>query len=98
MEVIYQTNDIDRIINFLKEKNLINSSVKCKKCMIDMTLKNRSDGDKKSWRCAKCQNFTSIRAGIWFASSRVPMCKILKLIHNFTSNISSTVTAKQRRY
>jgi len=95
MEPIYQSNDSDRIIKYLMEKKLINSSIKCKKCYIDMLLKNRSDGDRKSWRCSKCQNFTAIRSGSWFSSSRLPISKLLKLIYNFTSNVSSTITASQ---
>jgi hypothetical protein len=51
--------------------------------------------DGYAWRCPICRTFKSIHSGSFFENIRFHFMKILKIIYNFTCEISQTQTAKE---
>ena len=82
MDQIYNTNNFEEIINYLKEKNIIkNVGPVCSYCNKVKEWRKKADaGDKYGWRCTKCSTFSSIKYNSFLESYKFPIIKTVKLI------------------
>ena len=63
---------------FLRDRRLLSSSESCKKCEVEMSIRNRSNTlDGIAYYCGKCKTTKSIRAGSFFSKTK------LSLTHSF---------------
>ena len=70
-------------VSWLQNKGLLASSQTCSSCSgAVMRLGKRGDvSDDCVWRCPQCKTTKSIREGIFFTKSRMPLKKWLLLLH-----------------
>jgi tRNA(Ile2) C34 agmatinyltransferase TiaS len=63
MDSILHLNDLETIIEYLKNKNIINKEAPfCLKCEKPLKWKKRSgSGDVFTWRCSTCDSTVSMR-------------------------------------
>ena len=85
MESIIHETDLDIIINFLLQHNIIsNKGPFCTKCNKFYEWRKRGGtSDKYTWRCTKCDTPYSIRKDSILEGFKIPIIKIVKLIHAF---------------
>ena len=88
-----------KMIEFLQDRGLLASNMNCEKCQTLMKMTNRPamKSDKCAWRCPKktCRAYTSIRRGSWFHGMKVPIQKVIWIIHEWSTHTPLTVAAKK---
>jgi hypothetical protein len=85
MDSIIHSNDLETIIEYLKNKNIINEEAPfCLKCEKPLKWKKRSgSGDVFTWRCSTSDSTVSMRRKSLLEEFKIPIAKIIKLIHAF---------------
>ena len=85
MDSILHLNDLETIIEYLKNKNIINKEAPfCLKCEKPLKWKKRSgSGDVFTWRCSTCDSTVSMRRKSLLEEFKIPIVKIIKIIHAF---------------
>ena len=85
MDSIIHSNDLDEIIKFLKEKNIISIEPPfCLKCEKPLKWKKRGGtGDLYTWKCSSCDSSISMRRNSFLEEFKIPIKKTVKLIHAF---------------
>ena len=85
MDSIIHCNNIDEIIAFLKDKNIINREAPfCMNCNEMFKWRKRNNTkDVFTWLCTKCDSTCSIRRNSFLEEFKVPLLKIVKLIYAF---------------
>ena len=69
-EFYMMISDNEKILNYLREKRLIDSCRTCQSCSMRMILsKNVKKAEKEEWRCSNCLRIESIRKGSIFEVS-----------------------------
>ena len=89
---IQQSNNVQRIIRFLMSMKILNKTANCnkEKCQYrEMKLRTREliEQSEMAWRCMKCSNWKSLRYGSYFENTRIPIYKIVKIIHYFITSV-----------
>ena len=85
MDSILHSNDLETIIEYLKNKNIINKEAPfCLKCEKPLKWKKKyGSGDVITWRCSSCDSTVSTRSKRLLEEFKIPIIKIIKLIHAF---------------
>ena len=104
LEPILFEEDTLRTIEFLQERNLLAKSQICDRCHSDMKFRKYPTKDLYGWVCGHkvCKNAKkSLRIGSWFSQMRIPIQKIVHLIHLWSNHNSvasaSTATGVSER-
>ena len=86
------------MIEFLQERGLLASDMNCHKCQTPMKLVNRAAEkcDKCAWKCPKksCRALTTVRKGSWFYGMKLPLQKIVLIIHQWSGHTPLNITAQ----
>ncbi|KFM67316.1 hypothetical protein X975_04923, partial [Stegodyphus mimosarum] len=91
------------LVEFLKEAELIQSSMLCPKCNCSMVLKNdRKLSDGITWYCGKKTNNSSvcyasktIRVSSWFSKSKLTIAEIFVLTYDVLKKIGTSKIIKE---
>lgn len=92
-----QLSSIPNTITWCKQKNLLPSEKRCicgRDCRI---VKRSSFPEGECFRCPRkgCQKVTSLRSGTFFENSKVPLEKIIRLIHLWSTITPLNVMMKE---
>ena len=85
MDSIIHSTNLENIIEYLKEKSIINKEAPyCIKCEKKYQWRKRnSTADVNTWKCTTCDSTISLRRGSFLEEFKIPLIKIIKLIHAF---------------
>ena len=85
MESIIHSTNLDEIISYLKEKGILRSEAPyCLKCDKKFEWRKRGgSNDVYNWKCTKCDATSSIRKDSFLEEFKIPILKIVKLIHAY---------------
>ena len=80
VDIVINTQDISRAIDFAAELGLIPNSAVC--CSESMVLVNRTSvSDGKVWRCSVCRRRQSIRKNSFFTLSHISLPKLVQMMY-----------------
>ncbi len=90
-----------KLIDWLKNKGLLASSMDCQKCnngtAMVFTERTEQGGSKDgyTWRCTHCHTMKTIRAGSFFAKSKLPLNKWVFLLYLWSMDVGVCTAALQ---
>ncbi|XP_048246146.1 uncharacterized protein LOC125377279 [Haliotis rufescens] len=89
-------NNFEKTCDFMKENNLIASTMNCDKCNMSMSWqkdkKNKSDGHV--WRCTKCRKCKSVRFGSFWEGQKASLGTLLMILYLFCNDVPGHITVK----
>ena len=85
MQSIIHSTNLEEIIEFLKNEKIISKEAPfCIKCKINLQWRKRcGSSDIYTWKCTKCDTTCSIRRNSFLQEFKIPLMKVVKLIHAF---------------
>ena len=84
------------LIDYLKEKKLLNNYTTCNGCGLPMQWKKKGDiKDGYTWRCYSCDMRQSIRLGSFFSKSKLELSLYLNVIYHWAIDQPVHTTATQ---
>jgi hypothetical protein len=94
MDAIYNSNNVEEIIRYLQQRELLRSNMLCSKCEVEMRWEVKSDGDGYVWRCQDCHTTRTIRADSFFETSKLSLPQLMKAMFYFVEDAKIATTAK----